>query len=81
MPDLMNIGVGIDYSVNDYYKIAAEVVGYHGAFTHDLGKPAGMMRKLTAIGLCEAWGWRSKTSLKHGLEKTYSYFLELKAKT
>jgi GDP-L-fucose synthase len=80
MPDLMNIGVGADYSVNDYYQIAAEVVGYTGEFAHDLGKPVGMMRKLTSIGLCEAWGWRAKTSLKDGLQKTYDYFLELEAK-
>lgn len=78
MPDIMNVGLGIDYSVNDYYKAAAEVVGYTGKFKHDLSKPVGMKQKLTAVDKAQQWGWRSQTSLLDGLAKTYQYFLNLK---
>ncbi|MEQ1723846.1 MAG: NAD-dependent epimerase/dehydratase family protein, partial [Pseudobdellovibrio sp.] len=51
MPDLMNVGLGIDYTVNEYYQAAADVVGYKGTFKHDLSKPVGMKQKLTSIKL------------------------------
>lgn len=78
MPDLMNVGIGQDYSVNDYYMEAAKVIGYTGNFKHDLSKPVGMKQKLTAVDKAHNWGWRSKTSLSDGLAKTYQYFLNLK---
>lgn len=78
MPALMNVGLGFDYSVNEYYQAAAQVIGYKGSFKHDLSKPVGMKQKLTSVEKVQQWGWRSKTSLQEGLEKTYQYFLNLK---
>jgi len=74
LPDLMNVGVGRDYSVNDYYGAVAEVVGFSGEFSHDLAKPAGMARKLVDISRQEAWGWRPKTALKDGISAAYEFF-------
>ena len=42
----MNIGLGYDYSILEYYQAAAEVVGYEGTFVHNLTKPEGMAQKL-----------------------------------
>ncbi len=78
MPELMNVGTGIDYSVNSYYETAAEVVGYTGKFYHDLLKPVGMKQKLTSVDKAHFWGWKSQTTLLEGLTKSYHYFLELK---
>lgn len=75
MPVLMNIGLGHDYSVNEYYEIAAKVVGYQGGFHHDLSKPTGMQRKLSNIALATQWGWQPRHSLEQGLIKTYQYYL------
>lgn len=77
LPDVMNVGLGIDYSVNDYYAAAAKVIGYTGSFKHDLSKPVGMKQKLTSVELARQWGWKSQTSLVDGLSKTYQYFLKL----
>lgn len=74
LPDLMNVGLGDDCSINDYYQAAAEVVGYKGAFTHDLTKPVGMARKLVDISRMIAWGWKPATSLKNGIAATYEFF-------
>ena len=78
LPELMNVGLGSDYSINAYYEAAAEVVGYSGKFKHDLSKPVGMKQKLTAVDLAQQWGWKSQTPLVDGLAKTYHYFLNLK---
>jgi GDP-L-fucose synthase len=76
LPDLMNIGVGFDYSINEYYHAIAEIVGWNGTFTHDITKPEGMRQKLTSIELQKNWGWKSHTSLIEGLIKTYQHYLE-----
>jgi GDP-L-fucose synthase len=76
LPELINVGLGHDYSINEYYAAAAEVVGWHGRFTHDTSKPVGMQQKLVSIDKQTAWGWSPKFSLRQGLEKTYEYFME-----
>ncbi|MGK5046536.1 GDP-L-fucose synthase family protein [Janthinobacterium sp. GB4P2] len=80
LPGTVNIGLGTDYSVNDYYAIAAEVVGYEGEFVYDLSKPVGMKRKLTSIALANTWGWSAKTSLREGLALTYEFYLNTEKK-
>jgi nucleoside-diphosphate-sugar epimerase len=75
IPLTLNVGMGVDYSINEYYKTIAEVVGYNGKFKHDLSKPVGMKRKLVDISKLEDLGWRSTTSLKEGVKKTYEFFL------
>lgn len=76
LPDLMNVGLGHDHSINDYYGAAAEVVGWQGRFTHDLTRPVGMQQKLCATDRQEAWGWQPQTSLAEGLKRTYRHYLE-----
>ena len=76
IPNIMNIGFGLDYSVNEYYKTVAEVMNWKGTLVHDLSMPIGMMQKLNGIDRQKKWGWTAQTSLKVGIKKTYQYFLE-----
>ncbi|PVA11205.1 GDP-fucose synthetase [Pelagivirga sediminicola] len=76
LPDLMNVGPGHDHSINDYYAAAADVIGWTGEFTHDLGRPVGMQRKLCATDRQTAWGWQPETSLAEGLRQTYRHYLQ-----
>jgi len=76
MPSYLNVGLGHDYSINEYYENIAAVVGWEGEFVHDLSKPVGMKQKVVDIKKLTEFGWKSKTTLRDGLGKTYSFFLE-----
>lgn len=77
LPDTMNVGLGYDFAVNDYYEIASRVVGWKGRFEHDLTKPVGMKQKLVDTTRASEWGWVATTSLEDGLDQTYRHYLEL----
>lgn len=78
-PALMNIGVGLDHSINDYYRIAAQVIGWRGDFTHDLTRPVGMRQKLLSVQRQTDWGWSPQTALSDGIAATYAYYLKVTA--
>lgn len=77
LPYYINVGLGYDYSINEYYQVAAKVIGYTGRFTHDFSKPAGMRRKLLDVKHASKLGWCAKISLEDGLQDTYQYFLSI----
>lgn len=74
MPDIINCGLGKDYSIDEYYQTIGHVLGYTGEFTHDLSKPVGMKRKVVDISLQTQLGFIPKTPLKEGIIKTYEYY-------
>lgn len=76
LPNMLNLGLGHDHSVNDYYATAARVIGWEGHFTHDLSRPTGMAQKLTDVGRATALGWQAQTSLEEAIAATYQHFLE-----
>ncbi|ALO15601.1 GDP-L-fucose synthase [Salinivirga cyanobacteriivorans] len=75
MPNLMNIGLGYDYTINEYYQTIADVVGFSGSFSHNLSKPVGMKQKLVDTGKQKQVGLNPHYTLKQGIEATYQYFL------
>lgn len=76
LPTYMNVGLGHDCTVNEYYQAAAEVVGYTGGFVHDVSKPVGMARKLVSVERQIAWGWSAGYELRDGIQETYNYYLK-----
>lgn len=75
MPQNLNVGLGTDYTINEYYQAVASVIGYTGRFKHDLSKPVGMRQKLIDDTKLKAFGWSHSTSLEAGIEKTYQFYL------
>ena len=76
LPDKMNVGLGYDYTVNEYYKTIAQIIGYEGDFSHDLTKPEGMTQKLLDISKQTQFGFQPKFSLEEGVKLTYEFYLE-----
>jgi len=80
LPKYMNIGVGFEMTIDEYYKKIAKVIGFTGALTHDVTKPVGMIRKVVNTDKQTKLGWYPKTSLEVGLQKTYEFYLKEMAK-
>lgn len=70
----VNIGSGMEISIADLARKIAAVIGYKGEVIFNPEKPDGTMRKLLDSSALHRAGWRAKTSLDEGLEKTYTYF-------
>lgn len=75
MPQNLNVGLGIDYTINEYYQTVADIIGFTGSFEHDLSKPVGMKQRLIDDTKLKEFGWSASTSLKAGIKKTYQYYL------
>ncbi|AJC49574.1 GDP-L-fucose synthase [Allofrancisella guangzhouensis] len=76
MPQNINVGLGFDFSIDEYYQTIAEIIGFSGKFKHDLSKPVGMRQKLIDDTLLDRFGWKHKISLKDGIKRTYDYYLK-----
>lgn len=74
MPQNLNVGIGRDYSIKEYYEIVASVLDYKGSFIYDTSKPGGMKQKLVDISKLKNFGWNPKISLKDGITETYEYY-------
>ncbi len=80
MPQNLNVGFGMDYSIQEYYQAIASVVGYKGTFQYDTSKPVGMKQKLMDDSGLNGFGWRPKISLKDGLIDAYQFYKDKKLK-
>ena len=74
LPQNTNVGLGEDWTINEYYETVANVIGFKGNFVHDTTKPTGMMQKLIDDTKLRAFGWTAKTTLKDGIAKTYEFY-------
>ncbi|MBW1921010.1 MAG: GDP-L-fucose synthase [Deltaproteobacteria bacterium] len=72
--EIINIGVGKDISIGELAELIKEIVGFEGSIRYDPSKPDGTPRKLLDVSKLESLGWRSKTSLREGIEKTYEWY-------
>jgi GDP-L-fucose synthase len=74
-PPVLNIGVGDDHSIEEYYRVAMEVVGFDGELRFDTSKPSGVPRRLIDSSAARALGWNPSTSLVEGMTATYRDYL------
>lgn len=72
--DLINIGTGIDSTIRELAEQIAFIVGYIGPITYDLTKPDGTPQKLLDVSRLATLGWRARTDLTIGLQKTYAWY-------
>ena len=77
LPQTLNIGMGVDHSIKDYYSSVSEVINFDCQYEYDLSKPIGMKQKLLDSSQINKLGWEPKFNLKEGIKSTYEYFISL----
>ncbi len=68
---IVNIGTGVDISINELALLIKDVVDYRGDLIFDHTKPDGTPRKLLDVSKINNLGWKYKTDLKSGLELVF----------
>jgi len=74
--EILNVGAGSDVSIKELAFLVKEVVAYQGEVVFDTTKPDGTPRKLLDVTRLSSLGWRAKTNLKEGIERTYKWYLK-----
>jgi len=74
LPNYLNVGIGTDYSIKDYYAAIAKVVGFEGLIIPDSDQPTGMLKKQVDITLLNDFGWKSSVGLEEGIQMTFDYY-------
>jgi len=77
VPSTLNVGLGEDFTINEYYETIAEALGVSVEFRHDLSKPTGTRRKMLDVSRAREMGWRAKTPTVNGVRSAYEYYLSL----
>ncbi|PCJ16977.1 MAG: GDP-fucose synthetase [Candidatus Cloacimonadota bacterium] len=72
---LVNIGTGQDVTIKELADFIREIIGFTGEIIWDTSKPDGTARKLLNVDKINKLGWKAKTSLQEGIEKSYQWFL------
>jgi GDP-L-fucose synthase len=74
-PDWVNLGTGIDHSIEEIAELVKQTIGFQGDIRKDETKPDGMPVKRLDVSLINSLGWRSNIALKEGLPLAYEDFL------
>ncbi|HEX6230538.1 MAG TPA: SDR family NAD(P)-dependent oxidoreductase [Actinomycetota bacterium] len=71
---LVNVGTGLETSVNGLFRLLAEVTGFTGQPSNAPARPGDLRRNALDISLAaEALGWRPWTHLEDGLGETVAF--------
>jgi GDP-L-fucose synthase len=71
----LNVGTGKDISIIDLAKLISIIIDYEGEIICDSSKPDGTPRKLMDVSRINSLGWKYKTELRDGMDRTYKWFL------
>lgn len=74
MPEVVNCSPGEDFSIDEFYEMISEVLGYKGGFTHNTEHPDGIAKKLTDNTKMLGFGWEPKTSFEDGIKQAYDFY-------
>ena len=76
-PEPVNLGTGQEPSIRQLADLIAELTGFDGGLTWDTSMPNGQPRRsLDASRARELFGWKARTPLREGLERTIAWYRE-----
>ena len=73
--DLYNVGSGEEITIKELALLIQKIIGHSGIINWDTSKPNGTPRKLLDSTKFRNLGWKSKISLKQGIQITYKDYL------
>ncbi len=76
VPDLLNVGTGVDISIADLVAVIKKCVGYDGEVVYNGTKPDGTPRKLLDVSKMRSLGLKAETLLEDGIAETYKWYVE-----
>jgi GDP-L-fucose synthase len=73
--DPVNLGTGVETSIRETAELVADIVGFDGRIVWDTSMPNGQPRRsLDASRAEERFGFRARTPLRDGLERTIAWY-------
>jgi GDP-L-fucose synthase len=76
-PDPVNLGSSKEITIKELVNLIAKISGYEGAIIWDTSKPNGQpRRKLDISKAKEEFGFKARTPLEEGLQKTLTWYLQ-----
>lgn len=72
---LINIGSGIEKSIEQYARFIIKKLGLKINIKFDKSKPNGTPRKILNSHIANSYGWRANTTLDEGFDKVYQSYL------
>ena len=71
----VNLGTGLETTIRELAEMIADVTGFEGEITWDASMPNGQPRRsLDASRADEFFGFRARTQLREGLERTVDWY-------
>jgi GDP-L-fucose synthase len=80
LPQNLNLGLGIDYTVKELYQLVLKEIRYDCEIIPNLAKPNGNMRKLMDSSMAREFGWNPKISIEKGISQTVTWYLSNRIK-
>ena len=74
--EIVNIGTGQDVTIAELAVVIKNIVGFEGDIYFNTKMPDGTPRKLLDVSKLKEIGWVYKTSLKEGIQKTYTDYVK-----
>lgn len=74
LPQNINIGLGYDYSVTEYYNLVAKELNYDGKFEYDHSQPSGMKQKLVDISKLKKLNWKPSKSFADSIKEACLFY-------
>ena len=72
---IINIGTGIDFSINYYAKLISKLLLQKKIkISYDKTMPNGVLRKVMDVSLAKKYGWKYKIKLEDAILSTYNSF-------
>lgn len=74
-PEPVNVGSGQEITIRDLVSLIRDLIGFNGQIEWDSSQPNGQPRRcLDTTRADREFGFKAKTALRDGLEKTIEYF-------